>query len=102
MKYFKKLIDSKVTELLVDPIEKNHKGLVKIEKEEFDILLSEKNKPSANEILKQQIAKAKDFLNKTEHKFITDYTLKDDETLEDIAEIRATRAEARAFIRANK
>ena len=58
------------------------------------------------EITKEEILikvqKAKKYLDETDHKFGTDYTLKEDETLEDIAEIKATRAECRTFIRKNK
>ncbi len=53
-------------------------------------------------IIKEQIQKAKVFLEKTNHKISADYTLKENETLEDIEEIKETRAEAIAFIRANK
>ncbi len=45
MKYFKKIKNSIVVELLQDPIVANHDGLTEIEKVEFDTLLFEKNNP---------------------------------------------------------
>ena len=60
------------------------------------------NEEKEKEVLLEKIEKAKKYLTDTEHKFNTDYTLKEDETLEDIAEIKATRKECRDFIRANK
>lgn len=49
--------------------------------------------------LQQQIAEAKQYLNKTDHKFYNGYKPKADE---DIVEIERLRDEARDFIRANK
>ena len=49
--------------------------------------------------IKTQIAKAKQYLDDTEHKFNMDYEPKAGEDLE---AIRAKRSEARAFVRANK
>lgn len=49
--------------------------------------------------LAQQIAKAKQYLNKTDHKFYNGYKPNDGE---DLAEIERLRDEARDFIRANE
>ena len=52
-----------------------------------------------SKITHRQIAKAKQYLDDTEHKFNMDYEPKVDEDLE---LIKTKRSEARAFVRANK
>lgn len=51
------------------------------------------------EILSLKIQEAKQYLNKTDHKFYNGYKPKEDE---DLAEIEILRDEAREFIRTNK
>lgn len=51
------------------------------------------------QILEQQIAEAKQYLDKTDHKFYNGYKPKADE---DLVEIERLRDEAREFIRANE
>lgn len=51
------------------------------------------------EILSLKIQEAKQYLNKTDHKFYNVYKPKEDE---DLAEIERLRDEAREFIRTNK
>ena len=51
------------------------------------------------EMLSLKIQEAKQYLNKTDHKFYNGYKPKEDE---DLAEIEILRDEAREFIRTNK
>ena len=51
------------------------------------------------EMLSLKIQEAKQYLNKTDHKFYNGYKTKEDE---DLAEIERLRDEAREFIRTNK
>lgn len=51
------------------------------------------------EILSLKIQEAKQYLNKTDHKFYNGYKPKEDE---DLAEMERLRDEAREFIRTNK
>lgn len=71
----------------------------------YDVVLFEETDPTYASDVKVEVAKvfeATDYLNKTEHKFNTDYELKADETPEIIAEIRSRRSAARAIVRAAK
>lgn len=52
-----------------------------------------------DEILSLKIQEAKQYLNKTDHKFYNGYKPKEDE---DLAEMERLRDEAREFIRTNK
>ena len=54
MKYYK----NKNNELFIDPIVKNHIGLIELTKEEFDAQCELNNTPSAEELQKQAKAKA--------------------------------------------
>jgi hypothetical protein len=49
-----------------------------------------------------KISEAKEYLDKTDHKFNSDYEMKEDETEEMILEIKTLRSVAREFIRSNK
>lgn len=71
-------------------------------KEDDTADIEREEKENINNDILNKIIKAKKYLVETDHKFCTDYTLKEDETLEDIAEIKTTRAECRDFIRTNK
>ena len=74
-------------------------NLKKIEKTKIDeanVILAEK---IAEQELQIKINEAKEYLNKTDHKFYNGYKPKADE---DLVEIERLRDEARDFIRANK
>lgn len=74
-------------------------GLVEITESEFNQIVVEINTPTPEQILAQQIAEAKQYLAKTDHKFYNGYKPKDGE---DLVEIERLRDEAREFIRANE
>lgn len=57
------------------------------------------NYPDSIKIDVAKVFEAKDYLDKTEHKFNTDYELKEDETPEIILAIKARRSAARALVR---
>lgn len=57
------------------------------------------NYPDSIKIDVAKVFEAKDYLYKTEHKFNTDYELKEDETPEIILDIKARRSAARALVR---
>ena len=57
------------------------------------------NYPDSIKIDVAKVFEAKDYLAKTEHKFNTDYELKEDETPEFILAIKARRSAARALVR---
>ena len=49
--------------------------------------------------LQVKIAEAQAYLDKTDHKFYSDYEMKEGETQDDLDAIKTKRSEARAFIR---
>lgn len=74
-------------------------GLVEITEAKFNKIVVEINTPTPEQILAQQIAEAKQYLEKTDHKFYNAYKPKEGE---DLVEIERLRDEAREFIRANE
>lgn len=81
-------------ELYVDPILENHVGLIEITEVEFNELLTIKNTPTQEQLLAQQKAEAKQYLNDTDW-----YVTRKIETGVDVPEeITIKRAEARALI----
>lgn len=78
-------------------IEVDAKGNI-TEHEDVPIIKRSKEEIEA-EMLSLKIQEAKQYLNKTDHKFYNGYKPKEDE---DLAEIEILRDEAREFIRTNK
>lgn len=67
MKYYKKINNQKeIIDLLENPIVENHKGLIKIKKDEFDRLLEFKNTLSEEEVLKNRILEKEKYLTDTD------------------------------------
>ena len=95
MKYYKKTNN----ELFIDPIVKNHIGLIELTKEEFDAQLELNNTPTDTQILEAKINEYKSYLTSTDFKMMQDYEFEsEDETLEHYTQ---KRKEARDFIRDN-
>lgn len=95
MKYYKNTNN----ELFIDPIVKNHIGLIELTKEEFDAQLELNNKPTDAQILEAKINEYKSYLVSTDFKMMSDYEFEaEDETLEYYIQ---KRKEARDFIRDN-
>lgn len=74
-------------------------GLTEIDKAEFDEIVKGINTPTPEQILQQQIAEAKAYLQETDHKFINGYVPRPDE---DLDAILAERNAKREFIRKNE
>ena len=95
MKYYKNINN----ELFIDPIVKNHTGLIELTKEEFDAQLELNNTPTDAEILEAKVNEALVYLSSTDYKMTVDYFATLSKEIQD--ELILKRAEAREFIRAN-
>lgn len=91
MKYYKNTDN----ELFIDPIVKNHIGLIELTKEEFDTQLELNNKPT----VEAKVNEYKSYLASTDYKMTIDYFATLTKEIQD--ELILKRAESRDFIRAN-
>lgn len=95
MKYFKNTDN----ELFINPIVKNHIGLIELTKEEFDTQLELNNKPTDAQILEAKVNEYKSYLASTDYKMTIDYFATLTKEIQD--ELILKRVESRDFIRAN-
>ena len=89
--------DTKGNIYAVSPIQTPKKQWVALTKKETEAHLNPQQTPE--QILAEQIAEAKQYLESTDHKFLVGYVPKDGE---DLDAILALRNEKRWFIRANE
>jgi hypothetical protein len=73
------------------------KGMTKLTQKEYEAHVNPK--PTPDQLLAEKMTEAKRYLDDTQHKFGSDYELKDGE---DLTPIILKRSELRAFIRANQ
>lgn len=96
MKYYK----NENNELFIDPIVKNHIGLIELSKEEFDAQLGLNNTPTDAQILEAKVNEALAYLSSTDYKMTVDYFA----TLSELEQTEFTnlREVSRQFVRDNQ